>query len=94
MAKFKLQYSFEFYANLRELIGIGYDDPRKKKQNKTKQEEGKKRDLLMHFAFTGYEKMAIQILVRHTAGKILCPVHFGKKFRLIFSEIFFSGSVQ
>lgn len=42
MAKFKLQYSFEFYANLRELIGIGYDDPRKKK-NKTKQEEGKKK---------------------------------------------------
>lgn len=93
MAKFKLQYSFEFYANLRELIGIGYDDPRKtKKQNKTRRR--KKKDLLMHFAFTGYEKMAIQILVRHTAGKILCPVHFGKKFRLIFSEIFFSGSVQ
>ena len=64
-----------------------------KQKNKTKQEEGKK-DLLMHFAFTGYEKMAIQILVRHTAGKILCPVHFGQKFRLIFSEIFFSGSVQ
>ena len=48
----------------------------------------------MHFAFTGYEKMAIQILVRDTAGKILCPVHFGKKFSFIFSEIFFSGSVQ
>ena len=67
-----------------------------KKTNKTKQnkKKEKKKDLLMHFAFTGYEKMAIQILVRHTAGKILCPVHFGKKFRLIFSEIFFSGSVQ
>ena len=57
MAKFKLQYSFEFCANLRELIGIGYDDPRKKKQqqqqNKTKK---KKKDFSMHFAFTGYGK--------------------------------------
>ena len=43
MAKFKLQYSFEFYANLRELIGIGYDDPRKKKTNKTKQNKKKEK---------------------------------------------------
>ena len=34
-----------------------YDDPRKKKQqNKTK----RKKDFSMHFAFTGYERMAIQ----------------------------------
>ena len=48
----------------------------------------------MHFAFTGYERMTIQILVSHTAGKILSVVHIGQKFRLTFSEIFFSGSVQ
>ena len=42
MAKFKLQYSFEFYANLRELIGIGYDDPRKKKTKQNKKKEKRK----------------------------------------------------
>lgn len=48
MAKFKLQYSLEFYANL-------WQSQKKKKQqqNKTKK---KKNDFSMHFAFTGYGK--------------------------------------
>ena len=70
-----------------------YGNPRKKKQqqNKTKK---KKMTFQCTLLLLVMERMAIQILVRHTAGKILSLVHIGQKFRLIFSEIFFSGSVQ
>lgn len=40
----------------------------------------------MHSAFTVYVRMAIQILVRHTAGKVLSLVHIDKKFRLFLTE--------
>ena len=49
MAKFKLQYSLEFYANLWQ--------SQKKKTPTTKQnQKEKKNDFSMHFAFTGYGK--------------------------------------
>ena len=64
---------------------------KKQQQNKTKK---KKMTFQCTLLLLVMERMAIQILVRHTAGKILSLVHIGQKFRLIFSEIFFSGSVQ
>ena len=70
-----------------------YGDPRKKTTTKQNQKE-KKKDFQYTLLLLVMERMAIQILVRHTAGKILSLVHIGQKFRLIFSEIFFSGSVQ
>ena len=64
---------------------------KKQQQNKPKK---KKMTFQCTLLLLVMERMAIQILVRHTAGKILSLVHIGQKFRLIFSEIFFSGSVQ
>ena len=50
-----------------------------------KKKKEKKGHFSMHSAFTVYVRMAIQILVRHTAGKVLSLVHIDKKFRLFFT---------
>ena len=70
-----------------------YGDP-KKKTTTTKQNQKEKKTFQCTLLLLVMERMAIQILVRHTAGKILSLVHIGQKFRLSFSEIFFSGSLQ